>query len=40
MNVPKYTKLTDIKEDVLSDYGSEDTATPKSVKKDTPRDLP
>ena len=40
MNVPKYTKLTDIKEDVLSDSGSEDTATLKSVKKDTPRDLP
>ena len=35
-----YIKLTDIQADVTSDSGSEDTATPKSVKKDTPRDLP
>jgi hypothetical protein len=40
MNVPKYTKITDIQADVISDSGSEDTATLKSVKKDTPRDLP
>ena len=40
MNVPKYTKITDIQADVISDSGSEDTATLKSVKKDTPKKTP